>query len=171
VGDPAEQSVKFGFVYLDVFGHGSIVIRGGLMTIQRVCLFRCSNAKCSIDIVLPRQSHLGQFDDLANPATGIWPITYLCQRCGRVSEVPAEAIRQEISGTRDRGPLFRYDFSNGRPDSPARFVIYTQENKPDTVNAEDARQAVERILKPSGLWRESYGPVEHIAIDAINRGF
>lgn len=141
------------------------------MPTEQLYLFGCPTPKCRAQIPLPRQSHLGKFDGPSNLATDVWPLAYLCLYCGQLSWVPAKAIRQKTSEKLAQGQLFRYDFSNGRPDDLHRFVVYTLENKPDTVNTEDARTAVRRILKPSGLWRDSYGTVRQIGIEAIKDTF
>jgi hypothetical protein len=132
---------------------------------------RCCQAKScrnrTKQTVLPRQSHLGKFEDQPNPAKDIWPITYLCQQCGKLSVVCADMIHPVIVQKPGQSRLFRYDFSNGQPDSLVRLTIYTEEPKPAQINLEDSTRAIERILKPFGLWKSEYGMPQNVGIEWI----
>jgi len=133
---------------------------------QQACI-RCPN--CSDYIVLPRQSHLGKFGDQLNPSKDIWPILYLCLPCGQLSEIPAQAIHSEEVETRDRNQLVRYDFASGQSDSLCHCAIYTQETAFGiayrALRQQDGTEAVERILKVSKIWDDSWGTDIKISID------
>jgi hypothetical protein len=140
------------------------------MAIQRVYLIHCPNDQCPDYAILPRQSHLGRFDEAEVPATDIWPITYFCQCCRHTSEVPFEKICLENAETQNHDQIVRYDFSNGQQNSLVRFQIYTKEIYPsnlDKIYEQDAIEAIERILIPSGLWQDSYGKPEYVGIDRM----
>jgi len=92
-----------------------------------VYAFNCPNPKCPLYIVLPRQSHLGNFGDQSNPSKGTWPILYLCLHCGQLSEVPSGAIHLATVETQDHYQLVRYDFASDQSGSLQHCAIYTQE--------------------------------------------
>lgn len=139
------------------------------MTIQRVFTIRCP--QCGDRSVLPRQSHLGKFDDQPDQAKAAWPINYLCQPCGLVFVVPSEAIRPEDVEMPVHSQLFRFDFSNGQPETLQHFVLYANEKEPYSfgpdIYSEDSAIAIERILKPSGLWRKAYGKPVMVGIEPL----
>lgn len=136
------------------------------MPIERVYLFHCFTPRCHDYAVLPRQSHLGKFDDQLCPSTGIWPINYLCQKCGQMSSVPIQAIHPAELETQDQSPLIWYQFSNGQPNSLVRIEVYSKELDPYFVESPDANRAIEFVLKLSGLWQDSYGHSIRVAIDS-----
>jgi hypothetical protein len=140
------------------------------MPIERVHLFRCPNQKCSNYAVLPRQSHLGTFADQPSPAKDIWPIRYLCRSCGLASEIPAQAIHPEEAEMPEQNQLVRYDFSSDQSGSLVSFAIYSKERRlyrtsPD-IRREDAYGAIEHVLKPFGIWLDSYGDTIQVSIDS-----
>lgn len=141
------------------------------MPIQNVYLIRCPNPECRDYNVLPRQILLNKFGGLLGPTIDIWPITYLCQRCGQTSEVPYESIRQENAETHGHNQLVRYDFSSGQSGSSKHFRIYCKETQPfrtdGDIYPEEAGQAIERVLKPSGLWKDSYGDRIYVSIEPL----
>lgn len=128
----------------------------------------CLNETCqshSEKIVLLHQSHLGTFDDQINPSTDTWPITYLCQKCGRTCVVYAGMNYRVVVQQPVHNRLVRYEFSNGQLDSPVRLTIYTKEKKPEQINLEDPQQAIDRILKPFGSWNNADGMPHNVGID------
>jgi hypothetical protein len=139
------------------------------MAIQNVYTFRCPNPNCTDYFVLPRQTHLGKFDDQSSPSKDIWPILYLCLCCEQLSEVPAQAICQERVETQGQYRLVRYDFSSDQSGSLQHFGIYTKEKRggiaDQAIRQQDARGAIEYVLKPSGLWDKSYGERIEVSID------
>jgi hypothetical protein len=139
------------------------------MPIQNVYLIRCPNTGCRGYNVLTRQILPKQLGGLLDPATDIWPITYLCHRCGQASEIPFESIRQEKAETRGHNQLVRYDFSSDQSGSLKHFRIFCEEpfRADGDIYPEEARQAIERVLKPSHLWNDSYGDRIHVSIEPL----
>ena len=140
------------------------------MRIKPAHLICCSNEKCPEYAVLPRQSHLGKFDEQAGPSAGVWPILYLCLPCGRLSRVRAEMIRQvEEAEALTQYQLVRYDFSSERSGTSHHCAIYTQETGFDiahrVLSQQDGREAIERILKVSKIWDGSYRDRINVSID------
>ena len=135
------------------------------MSVQRVYVIHCPNNKCPDYTALPLRSLPEKFGGPPNQAKDIWPITYLCLRCKQLSVVPDGAIHRATVETRDQSQLIRYDFSNGPPNSAKHCRIYAKGKRIDNPNQQDARKAIERILKPSGLWKDSNGTAEHVSID------
>src|SRR5690242_8543035 len=129
---------------------------------QSVFVFDCP--KCSLDIVLPPQNHLETLDGQTDPSKEIWPIRFLCQRCGQVSEVPKTAIHLRALGKPVRSQLVRYEFSNGQSDWLVRFDIYSTESDPQEIQYPTRARAIERVLIPSLLWRDEYGKIESINV-------
>jgi hypothetical protein len=86
-----------------------------------------------------------------------------------LSEIPAQAIHLEDSGTQDRSQLVRYDFSSDQSGVLWHVAIYTKEGKLDsgsrTIEQIHETDVIERVLKPSGLWDSSYGEEVNISID------
>jgi|ERR1039458_708725 hypothetical protein len=130
------------------------------MSIKSVYAFKCQNPKCPLYIALPRQSHLGKFDDQLSPATEIWPIQYLCLDCGHLSGVPSESIRLEAVETQDQYQLVRYDFASDQSGFLHHCAICTQEDEFGiayrALRHQDGQEAIERVLKASKIWDGSY---------------
>jgi hypothetical protein len=65
--------------------------------------------------------------------------------------------------------LVRYDFSSDQSGSLVTFAIYSKERRlyrtsPD-IRREDANGAIEHVLKPFGVWLDSYGDTIQVSID------
>src|ERR1035437_8504722 len=136
------------------------------MKTQSVYLIRCPYLKCPDFTVLPRQILPDKFGGVLHSSEAIWPITYLCQICGRTFAVPVESIRLEDVETEGHSPLVWYEFSNGRTDSPVRFSIYSKELDPWHLKNPSWDRAVETVLKPSGLWLDTYGELAYVNVDS-----
>lgn len=134
------------------------------MSTLQACI-RCQN--CGRNIVLPPQSHLGTFGDQINPSKDIWPINFLCLKCGLVSVTPPQAIHLVELETRDQSPLVRYDFSSALSGSSGHVAIYTQECSENGHERGDIPQSesINLVLLPTRLWRDSYGPEINVSID------
>jgi hypothetical protein len=95
---------------------------------QRLFVLHCPG--CQETIVLPRRSLLGTCGHLQYRPTDIWPLTYLCQYCGLVSELQAEAIRLESVEAPDQSQhsesLWSFEFSCGRANYERHLTIYTK---------------------------------------------
>ncbi|MGB6690474.1 MAG: hypothetical protein WBE76_21780 [Terracidiphilus sp.] len=136
------------------------------MPIQQACI-QCPN--CGRYTVLPPRSHLGTFDNEASPSKDIWPINYLCLRCGQLSVIPAQTIRSARPGKQDQYQVVRYDFASVQSGTLRHIALYTREKTDSSTyriaNQAVADEAVENVLKPSGLWQESYGDRVNVSID------
>jgi hypothetical protein len=136
------------------------------MTAARVYSVRCPTKCCPDRIALPPRILPERLSDQPSPSKNIWPINYLCNRCGQTSVIREAAIRPEVSGeTRDQNQLIRYLFSNGLPKSLKLVRIYTKENKDFDDFQQTGEQALERILLPSKLWDDSYGPSRFVRVE------
>jgi hypothetical protein len=99
---------------------------------------------CSESIALPRQNHLGKYVDLRYQPSGEWPITLLCSRYARLSEVPPESIRLEtrVALGPISGPmvLWRIESECAHENCGANYAIYT------TSYADESTEGVMRFL-------------------------
>jgi hypothetical protein len=123
----------------------------------------CLNEMCqnhTKQLVLPRQSHLGKFDDLPNPTKEIWPILFLCQTCGHMSEILDALIHPATVEKLGQNQLVRYDFASDQSGSLQHCAIYTQETEFDiayrALRSQNGSEAIEKILKVSEIWDGSY---------------
>lgn len=136
------------------------------MPTQQACI-HCPN--CLNYTPLPLESHLGEFDFEVNPSKDSWPIRFLCLQCKLLFGIPPEAIHLRDAETRDRNQLVRYDFASDQSGILRHFGIYTIEKTgPIPYRIVDqlvADEAIENVLKPSGLWQKSYGQRVNISID------
>ena len=135
------------------------------MNVPPVYLVRCPTKGCPVRIVLPPQILPEKYAGQLNPSIHIWPINYLCHRCGQTSLIPDEAIHQEAYEKPDQNQLIRYLFSNGRLDSLERVWLYTTENEEFEDFQQTGEQSIERILKPSGIWDDSWGPAQRMRVE------
>jgi len=98
------------------------------MLMQRLFVLHCPG--CSETIVLPRRSPLGTYGNLQYQPTDMWPLTYLCQSCGLVSELQVEEIHLEdvraLAQSIHSENLWRYDFSCGQGNSYMMIAIHTK---------------------------------------------
>lgn len=139
------------------------------MSIKSAYLFRCPNLKCSDYTVLPRQSHLGNFDGLSNPSKGIWPINYLCRRCELGYEISESMIHREGVETLALGQLVRYDFSSDQLGFLMHCEIYCKENEAYNEDHPDMHEPVESVLKPSRFWQGSYEQPINVSVSTEKR--
>lgn len=83
--------------------------------------------------------------------------------------VPEEMIRLGAPKGRGQFQLVRYDFSNEQSGTLRHVGIYTKEKKSlnpvQAIDQLDANEAIENVLKPSGLWQDSYGEKIYASID------
>ena len=114
-----------------------------------VCHFDCDGAEH--DIVLPRRSPLGIFDDPQNQPKGKWPITFLCLLHRHECEVPVEAIRLDTVQIASPGIrevcLWQIEFECARENCGLLQTIYTRysrDAKPSDVERalQDASHAI-----------------------------
>jgi len=139
----------------------------GIMKTQQLCI-KCPS--CSSCIILPRPSHLWVSDDQLNPSKHVWPINFWCLPCGKLSQIPTEAIQRIDAEAQSQYQLVRYDFTSDQSGLVRNVGIYTQEREsgrlPHPSEQIHESEAIERILKPSGLWDISFGDCIHVSRDA-----
>lgn len=109
---------------------------------RSVFTFQCP--LCPEQIVLPRQSPLGRYVGLQYQPSHEWPITLLCSRYARLSEVPPESIRLDTKVVLGpiSGPmaLWRIECECAHENCGANYAIYT------TSYADESVKSVMRFL-------------------------
>jgi len=118
-----------------------------------VCHFECDGAEH--DIVLPRRSPLGIFDDPQSLPTDKWPITFLCLPHRHMCAVPVEAIRLDTAQIAAPSTyevcLWQIEFECVRENCGLRQTIYTRyspDAKPSDV--ESALQDASHVIACKG---------------------